>query len=262
MKGPLPPRLAPRPSRRAALTLLTGAGLVISGCAEDREASSDSPGPPAEGQELLFISPMGEPFRAHFPAPYPVVDWFKGADRNSDGEVDLAEFVADAERYFHVLDVNKDGVIDYREIAYYERVKVPEIITPGADARLRPPRRAGFYQPAAFLEQPGGGGHGGMVMGDGAPRQPDSNGPGGPPSTALVGAAPYNLLADPEPVRGSDLRLSGVINLTDFKTRAEQRFALLDERGRGALTLASLPYTQAQRLMPRRRGGRPAHSGA
>jgi hypothetical protein len=53
-------------------------------------------------------------------------------------------------------------------------------------------------------------------------------------------------------VRGSDLRLSGRISLQDFKTRAQQRFALLDDHSRGYLTLETLPETEVERLLPRR----------
>jgi hypothetical protein len=40
-----------------------------------------------------FISPCGQPFRAPPNAPYPVVDWFKAADKNADGKLDHAEII-------------------------------------------------------------------------------------------------------------------------------------------------------------------------
>jgi hypothetical protein len=65
-----------------------------------------------------------------------VVDWFKGADKDGDGKLTLAEFQADAERFFHVLDINKDGVIDHREIYYYEHKICPEMLGLAYSARL------------------------------------------------------------------------------------------------------------------------------
>jgi len=102
----------------------------------------------------------------------------------------------------------------------------------------------------------GGGGHGDAnISGDGmaAPEGKRLN------EQPLVGAAAYGLLADPEPVQGSDIRLTGNITLADFKARAEQRFEALDTEHRGYLTLDSLPQTEAQRLSPhpRQRRGPP-----
>src|SRR5689334_16176727 len=59
-----------------------------------------------DGLPNVFISPAGKPFRAVQGAPYPVVDWFKEADKNADGKLDHAEFIADAEAFFKVLDIN------------------------------------------------------------------------------------------------------------------------------------------------------------
>jgi hypothetical protein len=259
--------------RRALALLLLGATAGLSACASEDEPAAHSAhrgggGPEAEdqGPEMLFISPMGEPFRAHAPAPYPVEAWFKGADKNNDGKVDLAEFLADAERFFHVLDITKDGVIDHREVFYYEHKLVPEVLTQ-ADGAL-----VGRGAPAKIWRAQYGGAGGGMGgMGGG---MGNIGAPGGPPvtdggssgvtklDTPLVGAAPFGLLADPEPVRGSDIRLTGVISLGDFKTRAEQRFKLLDDEDKGYLTLTGLPKTEAEKLMPHPRGGRrgPRHS--
>ena len=71
------------------------------------------------------------------------------------------------------------------------------------------------------------------------------------------GAAPYGLLAEREPVAGADLDLNSRITLKNFKTRAQQRFALLDPDGRGYLLLNELPKTQVQRQAERAKG-RPA----
>ena len=240
--------------RRHLSLLLLGGAASLSACASD--GGSGGPGA-ADEPVMLFISPMGEPFRAKPPAPYPVDVWFKGADKNGDGKLDLDEFLADADRFFHVLDVNHDGVIDHREVYYYEHVTCPEIIGVQFGALHRRWRMT-EDQPRLWLAQfgsssPGGiGGPGGPPVSDSPPvvvTTPDGSKP-------LVGAAMYNLLQDPEPVQGADIRLTGKISLSDFRTRAQQRFKVLDEDGKGYLTLAGLPQTQAAQYAPKPRGGR------
>src|SRR5690242_8676306 len=55
--------------------------------------------PPAnaapQGRPQVFIAPSGEPFRVYGDVPYPIADWFSGADTNGDGKLDSGEFSAD-----------------------------------------------------------------------------------------------------------------------------------------------------------------------
>ena len=114
--------------------LLCCAALAPAACAErdpqplphDRaafgEGRRDGPrhGPNGPGpRAMLFISPAGEPFRGQPGEPYPVQAWFQQADANRDGRLDKGEFTADAERFFHLLDLNQDGVIDGAELRRY-----------------------------------------------------------------------------------------------------------------------------------------------
>jgi hypothetical protein len=211
----------------------------------------------------LFISPCGEPFRAKASDPYPVVVWFNRADTDHDGQLDRAEFVADAMQFFQKLDANGDGVVDSRELYYYEHITVPEIMVGQPPTSALTPR---FIRVAEFerVQMGGGGGLGGgggggglgglngppVVNGDDQqpPASPDTTDP-----NRLVGAAPYNLLGEPEPVAASDLSFSGKISQADFKTRANQRFDVLDADKRGYLTLNSLPKTLVQTLEKPRR---------
>jgi hypothetical protein len=210
----------------------------------------------------LFISPSGEPFRAKAGDPYPVVAWFKRADTDHDGQLDRGEFVADAMQFFQKLDANGDGFIDSRELYYYEHITVPEIMAGQQPSSALAPQ---FRRVAEFEQvQMGGmgGGGGGGIGGLGGP--PVSNGDDTPPPShpdtsdpnRLVGAAPYNLLGEPEPVAASDLSFSGKISQADFKTRASQRFDVLDADQRGYLTLESLPKTVVQTLQKPRRPGK------
>jgi hypothetical protein len=84
----------------------------------------------------LFISPSGQPFRAAAGQPYPVAAWFAQVDKRGDGRIDRAEFRADSEAFFHVLDANHDGVIDPFEMQAYENEVVPEILARPAKPRI------------------------------------------------------------------------------------------------------------------------------
>ena len=74
-----------------------------------------------------FISPMGEPFRAHSVTDDTLADWFYGADTDRDGYLTAAEMVADAQRFFAKLDTDHDGELGPDEIAQYEYDVAPEI---------------------------------------------------------------------------------------------------------------------------------------
>jgi hypothetical protein len=75
----------------------------------------------------VFISPSGEPFRPSAAMPDPFDAWFDRVSTRHDGRIDRAQFRADAEAFFHQLDLNGDGVIDGFEIANYETKIAPEL---------------------------------------------------------------------------------------------------------------------------------------
>jgi Ca2+-binding EF-hand superfamily protein len=159
----------------------------------------------------VFISPSGKPSRADPGKPYPVVDWFNAADKDHDGKLTKAEFRADADAFFHELDVNKDGAIDQREVAYYERVTAPEIIQ-------------------SFTPDQG------LPADDNAPKQKD------PPN----GGGWYGLLGEPEPVAAADTNFDNVITYAEFMQATDERWKLLDPDKKGYITLDSLPQTPIQ----------------
>jgi Ca2+-binding EF-hand superfamily protein len=72
------------------------------------------------GAGRAFMSPMGEPFFANASGADGLATWFSQADLNHDGSITADEMSADAQRFFQVLDSNKDGEIDPDEITHYE----------------------------------------------------------------------------------------------------------------------------------------------
>lgn len=221
------------------LTASALAALALAACGHAPPGGPDGPGPglgppPGEGggqppqrqRQQLFISPAGEPFRAPAQAPYPVAAWLAGADANRDGGLSRDEFVADAARFFDVLDVDHDAVIDGFEVAAYEKNIAPEILL------------------GASLAAGGGGPRGGGPPGGGG--RGSGGGRGGPIGGALQGASPYSLLAEPQPVMGADADFNRRISKDEALKAAKARFALLDANKDGALRADELPRTPVQ----------------
>ena len=193
----------------------------------------------------VFIAPMGKPFRAKAGAPYPVVDWFKAADKNGDGKIDHAEFIADAGAFFDLLDVNHDGILSSYEVVAYERGVAPEIL--GLTVTVGDLRggRAGPAHDGARLWRAQFSGnelsdvpvysHGGAA---------DSN--PGQPEVVPEGAAPFSFLNVPEPLAAADVDFSGRITKANFLKVADRRFNMLDSSQDGFLVLAKLPKTYVQ----------------
>jgi EF hand len=213
---------------------------LLAAFAAFQAAAQPAAGPPVAPDLMkgpsLFISPSGQPFRAGAGQPYPVALWFAQADKNGDGRIDRAEFRADAQAFFRVLDTNHDRVIDPFEMQAYENQVVPEIL--GA---FRVPEGG----EGSVGEPPGlSGGHRGarrglFGLGSRPPEDPDA-------VSVANGAAPFALIADPEPLAAADLALDGHITLAEFMTVTDRRFDRLDKKGLGYLTLPGLPKTLAQ----------------
>lgn len=229
-----------------ALPVLSLAALALIGCAAgpDRTGAPGAPpgrpafgggpppgadGPGPAGREQVFISPAGEPFRADAGQPYPVAAWFAGADADHDGVLTREEFVADALRFFDRLDTDRSGVLDGFEVAAYERTIAPEIVQ-----ALAPQARGG----------------GGPPGGRGGPGGARGGGRGGPRGMGamLQGAAPYSLLAEPQPVMAADADFNRRITRDEAARAAQTRFKLLDVGGAGRLILSELPPTPIQKL--------------
>jgi hypothetical protein len=183
------------------------------------QAAPTPPMPPASaGSEVedgshgsrLFISPMGEPFRAdHDPQDI----WFDRADTNHDGALSHDEFNKDAARWFAVLDRRHDGEIDPDDIEYYESVLAPEI-------------RVDAYEGATA----GGG---------------DEDGSSRPATRLRIGAAHYSYFDYPEPVMVADTNFNRGVDPREFQRAADKRFDVLDTNHDGKIDRAELPKISA-----------------
>ena len=168
-------------------------------------AAVQPPPPPAEPPVIVFISPMGEPFRRAQAPGEPIERWFAGADGDQDGAVTVTEFQADAARFYATLDVNSDGEIAPDEMSRYETQIAPEIqsgmrMTYTVDRngrQVQPRRRAGV-------------------------------GPYGMGSQAL--------LSIPQPVISADADFNRGVSPAEFRHTAGQRFLLVDRDHNGRLT--------------------------
>ena len=198
-----------------------------------------------------FISPMGEPFRAHSISDDTLADWFRGADTNHDGVITLNEMKADAERFFAKLDTDHNGEIDPDELAAYEWDIAPDIQVnsrtrnpPGVAAPNRQ-QDSDEHRQGRGRFRPGGGEDDGTVLGIGG---------------GLQGAARYGLLNMPEPVAAADTNFDRVVTLGELRDAAIQRFQLLDSKRTGRLDLAELQALRPPPLTPGHRPKRDANA--
>jgi Ca2+-binding EF-hand superfamily protein len=163
----------------------------------------------------LFVSPVGEPFRASGPADDPVSHWFGQADSDRNGALSRAEMEADAARFFATLDRNHDGEIDPDELSRYEREVAPEI------------QLGGQMAPLSFGRQE-------------KRKKKDSD-------DGLQGAGRYAWLNIPEPGAAADADLNRGVSRDELVRAAGERFDRLDADHDGALTRAELPPLPEQR---------------
>ena len=196
-------------------------------------------------QALTFISPMGEPFRSRPGETPPEEQWFQRADVNNDGKITLAEFTADAGRFFRALDTNHDNLIGPEEIQHYEDDIAPETL--GGIGDVGPGAGGGHGG--------GGGGHGGhgggsRRHGGGGGHSSSDEGESGSSDdkpaehydAAAMGAARFSYLDLPEPVAAADFNIDRAISPREFVEAARQRFDALDANHDGLLTREELPH--------------------
>lgn len=171
----------------------------------------------------LFVSPMGEPFRADAGKPYPSIAWFQGADANHDGVLTRDEFRADALRFFKTLDLNGDGKLSDIEINHYETQVAPEIIEATVDTSNREP------------EEDQNGNKKQLTL-----------------SSVPQGATYFGVLDDPEPVRSADTDFNMKVSLDEWMAAADRRFRALLPDGKDTLQFSDLPRTPVQSATPQK----------
>lgn len=178
------------------------------------EAAKLPPCQPKKPQ--IFLSPMGEPFRAGANDPYPSALWFAQADADRDGKLTRAEMLADADRFFARLDTNHDGEIIPTENRVYEDQIAPEIRSQVG----REENPMDFPKPAAKRSKHA------VPMPEGAGR--------------------WSSLPIPQPVISADSDMNRGISRAEFRAAADERFTRLDKAGLGHLTLATMAKTPMQ----------------
>ena len=228
-------------TRRQLLPIL-GLGLVAGLVRPARVLGQD------EAPENLFISPPGKPFRAPPNAPYPVATWFAQADKDGDGKLSHAEFLADSEAFFKVLDRRGRGQLNPFDVQYYERTIAPEVLGVRVDVRAEAAPPAHLWR--TQMPRPGDPSRSQQPMEPGI-RDPTPDGRPPPPTLdeSQKGASPYSLFDEPEPVTAADLDYTGFISRENFLKLADAHFATLDAARAGYLTLAALPKTPAQQRL-------------
>ncbi|HMI18605.1 MAG TPA: EF-hand domain-containing protein [Sphingomonas sp.] len=192
-------------------------------------------------QALTFISPMGEPFRTQAGDKPPEEVWFERADKNNDGKITRAEFLADAGHFFMALDVNHNGEIGPEEIQHYEDDVAPEV------------NSSGFGDGDGHARRHGGGvSHGGNAALDseGVSSSGDSSDPSPPEHYDATGegASRFSYLDLPEPVAAADTDFNRGVSPKEFVAAANERFDLLDANHDGVLTRDELPHLGGARM--------------
>ncbi len=179
---------------RLGIAVLLGALLAACG-----DGAPPAP-PPAP------VSPNGEPLVGASGASgtpscaAALPQWFAAADRDHDGSLDEAEFIADAARWFAVMDANGDGVVTPDELTQLRLKLMPPVIAPESTQRERAEERRrerlGWF--------------------------------GGPPRRS-----PNDL---PDPVMSADANLDNRVTWEEFQAQAARIFARLDRNRDGRLS--------------------------
>jgi len=235
----------------AAATLMAGAALAQpvappTAAPAPAPAPAAKPGPPPGGYTQLFMSPCGEPWRAGRTDPYPVMLWFNATDANHDGAIDKAEFRADHMGFFDALDRDGNGRLEGAEISYYEQHVAPDVLLGRPFGALGPLPGARLWGGEVIKAQQGTLGGSTIYTPNGASGPAPDLGANRNSRQPLTGAAAFGFFADAEPLMATDTNLDGRVSRQEFQEAADRRFARLDRKHDGRLTLDALPKTQAQ----------------
>lgn len=187
--------------------------LVMFALSTAAEAAKLLPCQPKKAQ--IFLSPMGEPFRAGANDPYPSAQWFAKTDADHDGKLTRTEMLADADQFFARLDLDHDGEITPTENRVYEDQIAPEIRSQVG----REDNPLDFGKPVKRNKH--------------APIMPE-------------GAGRWSSLPIPQPVISADSDMNRGVSRAEFRAAANERFDRIDTTHRGFLTLATMMKPPAQ----------------
>lgn len=209
-----------------ALAVAAIASLTFAALAQAQTPPPRRDGPPPGA---LFVSPMGQPFRA---APEshraPILLWLAQADADHDERISRDEFVADAMTFFMgTLDANRDGGATSVESTELWRTQAPEMLS----RRTEPARVAA---PQEQRGRPRGARGGGTIGVDRGERRAPPPGADGPPPERR---AQIMLGDDVEPVMSCDRDFSRRIDRAEFEACAVRRFTALDINNDGFFSL-------------------------
>lgn len=200
----------------------------------------------------IFISPMGEPYRARS-GEDPVDLWFAAVDTNGDGRLDRDEMLADADRFFARLDTDSNGMIEPEEVKLYE----DGILNAATGGPRHDEGAAGETSPRSAG---GGGRHGGGMgrhMGGGGRGMGGGMGGAGMGGSAQVmegarafGSRPFAALGffdNPQPVTSADSDMNRSITRAEFRSAAMRRFDQLDSNHDGVIPRDELPLRAGEK---------------
>ncbi|MFZ2028735.1 MAG: hypothetical protein WAU68_00375 [Vitreimonas sp.] len=179
-------------------------------------------------QPSLFISPMGEAFRANASGARGVDVWFTAADTDYDSRISHDEFMANANAFFPLADANQDGALTSVEDTAYWRRTAPEVID-GRNARGEP--IGNTIEPPQQYHRDNGLRH--VEHSVGTTVSGPNRGHGG---EGMSGAQAYGLMGDAEPIMSCDGNFDRRVTLAEFDACAERRFAALDVNHDGFIT--------------------------
>lgn len=133
-----------------------------------------------------------------------MLGWFNRADTNSDGRLDLAEMMADADRTYALYDQNKDGAVTSSELTAY-RVASPHHAPPvQGGEKMRPGR---LNMTAAEAETA---------------------------SRDSQGRPQYRMGVDP--VMSADANADFRVTLAEFRAEMTRRHTQMDQNGDGVVS--------------------------
>lgn len=205
------------------MRLLTGCALaaLMFAAATTSEAQPQSQQRQAQQQRLpsLFISPMGEAFHANASGARGIDLWFTEADTNYDGRIAQSEFLANADTFFARIDANHDGALTSLEDTAYWQRNAPQVVSDDA---------SGDPVDAHAPTESGGSSTHSMTYDN-----LDTHRLG---TQRVLGAQPYGLLGDIEPVMSCDTNFDRRVTLDEFNQCAERRFVQLDSNHDGFFT--------------------------